>query len=220
MEAKETQLTAEEIKSVTLDYHTNTATVTGVMVEPFTYSHQVRDINFYTGLLRTDRYSGIADLVPITISEERLGSLKQAEAGETISVLGRVRTFDKKSESRPKLFMSVLCKFAALADENTAHRNSVSLVGTICKTPIIRTTPLGKTICDVVLAVSELNTGSNYIPCIAWGPVAEQLSRLGEGDKISILGRWQSRAYEKEDAEGNIVTRVTHEISISHAREV
>ena len=92
--------------------------------------------------------------------------------------------------------------------------NEVVLVGYICKKPIYRQTPFGREISDILLAVNRAYNKSDYIPCIAWGRNARFCQNLEVGSQVKIVGRVQSRIYEKKYEDGTSQTRVAYEVSI------
>ena len=66
-----------------------------------------------------------------------------------------------------------------------------------CKPPIYRTTPFGREITDMLVAVNRSYNKSDYIPTIAWGATPGWRKNLPVGQKIRVEGRIQSREYEK-----------------------
>ena len=92
--------------------------------------------------------------------------------------------------------------------------NEVVLVGYICKKPIYRQTPFGREIADILLAVNRAYNKSDYIPCIAWGRNARFCQNLEVGAQIKLVGRVQSRTYEKKHEDGSVETRVAYEVSV------
>ena len=92
--------------------------------------------------------------------------------------------------------------------------NEVVLVGYICKKPIYRQTPFGREISDILLAVNRAYNKSDYIPSIAWGRNAKFCQNLEVGTQVKIVGRVQSRTYEKKFEDGTSETRVAYEVSI------
>ena len=102
-----------------------------------------------------------------------------------------------------------------VSPEEISEINQIYLVGYICKEPIYRTTPFGREICDVLLAVNRAYNKSDYLPCIAWGRNARFVRELGVGEKLEVQGRIQSRKYQKKIDETNTETRVAYEISLS-----
>ena len=93
------------------------------------------------------------------------------------------------------------------------HDNRLELRGALCKAPVLRRTPLGREICDLLLAVNRPYGRSDYLPCIAWGSLARACGELDVGAKVHITGRLQSRTYRKltEDREEE---RTAYEISV------
>ena len=91
--------------------------------------------------------------------------------------------------------------------------NKVSLSGALCKPPIYRSTPFGREICDMMLAVNRAFGKSDYIPCIAWGRNAQYAARFHVGDQLRLTGRLQSREYQKLLENGEYLTRNAYEVS-------
>ena len=97
--------------------------------------------------------------------------------------------------------------------------NEVSLEGPLCKEPIYRRTPLGREICDVMLAVPRAFHRADYLPCILWGRIAQDIAACHTSDVIRIQGRLQSRIYTKVTPEGN-EERTAYEISALTAQQI
>ena len=92
--------------------------------------------------------------------------------------------------------------------------NEVVLIGYICKKPIYRQTPFGREIADILLAVNRAYNKSDYIPTIAWGRNARFCQNLEVGAQVKIVGRVQSRQYEKKYEDGTSEMKVAYEVSI------
>ncbi len=93
-------------------------------------------------------------------------------------------------------------------------RNEAFLEGYLCRKPYYRVSPLGREICDIMLAVNRIHGKSDYIPCIAWGRNAKFVSTLKVGSKIDVRGRLQSRSYKKIMSDGSCELKVAYELSI------
>ena len=100
-------------------------------------------------------------------------------------------------------------------EEKDEITNEVILIGYVCKKPIYRQTPFGREIADVLLAVNRAYNKSDYIPSIAWGRNARFCQNMEVGTEVRIVGRVQSRKYEKKFEDGTSETRVAYEVSIS-----
>ena len=97
--------------------------------------------------------------------------------------------------------------------------NRILLAGTLCKPPIYRRTPLGREICDIILAVNRRYGRADYLPCIAWGAVAAQAADMRTGQRLTVEGRVQSRVYTKND-NGVLTDRTAYEVSIMRPAEI
>ena len=185
----------------------------GKIVSEMVFSHEVFDEKFYEVNLEIPRLSNFNDIIPITISEKFLNDYK-FDKGTEIAVKGQFRSYNKQQENKSKLVLTVFVREICEIDE-TLNPNTIELVGYICKPPVYRTTPFGREITDVLIAVNRAYNKSDYIPAIAWGRNARFASTLEVGENVKIWGRIQSREYQKKIDEENVITKTAYEISIS-----
>ncbi len=200
----------------TVDLYNNEVELTGIVLGELEFSHDVFGESFYSFTLQIPRLSDVADFIPVTISE-RLMSEYFLRKGDRIEVKGQFRSYNNYSGVGNKLVLTVFARDVELIDEgiNVKNPNYIYLNGFICKEPIYRTTPFGREICDILLAVNRAYNKSDYIPCIAWGRNARYFGNLKTGDNIKIWGRVQSREYQKKLNELEILNKVAYEVSIS-----
>ena len=184
------------------------------------FSHEVYGESFYIFNLEIPRLSGTADCIPITISE-RLISNFDLTVGKQVSIEGQFRSYNTYENQRSRLVLTVFAKDIKeyVEEENEEEReeiisNEVVLTGYICKKPIYRKTPFGREISDILLAVNRAYNKSDYIPCIAWGRNARFCENMEVGTEVKIVGRVQSRMYEKKHEDGTIEPRVAYEVSV------
>ena len=78
----------------------------------------------------------------------------------------------------------------------------------------MRITPMGREICDIMLAVNRKYGRSDYLPCITWGKTAKKASEWGVGTRVELTGRLQSRKYIKT-IDGVPVEKTAFEVSAS-----
>ena len=131
---------------------------------------------------------------------------------------GQLRSFNNKSGSGSRLVISVFAQLLTSAGEEEEDRNRIALRGVICKPPVLRRTPLGRCISDMMLAVNRRYGRADYLPCIAWGQVAMITGNMAVGEALSLEGRVQSRAYTKV-VEGCAQERTAFEVSVMHLVE-
>lgn len=160
--------------------------------------------------LSVRRLSGAEDQLNVMASEGQLSAL-ELSVGDSLTVEGEVRTFNNRSGVGSRLVVSVFAR--SLRQEEGEEENSLELSGTLCKPPSLRTTPLGRVICDMILAVNRRYGRADYLPCIAWGSLAHRCGQLAVGDRLQLSGRLQSRVYTKT-VEGRTEERVAFEVSI------
>lgn len=184
----------------------------GEVETPPEFNHTVKDEDFYSFNLKVARLSGQYDTIPLIISKKLL-FLHDIKKGDKIAVQGQFRSHNKQIDDKRKLLLTVFVK-NVLEWDNSANANVVELGGFICKPSIYRTTPFSREICDVLLAVNRNFNKSDYIPCIAWGINAQIVSKLNVSAPLKIIGRIQSRDYNKSTDNGT-VTKTAYEVSIS-----
>lgn len=196
-------------------FETNSAVLAGVVVSPPIISHKSYGETFYCFSLGVDRKSGYRDNIQIIVSERLVWNV-EFQPGDHVEIIGQVRTYNEESDGKNKLNIVVFTREFKLCDidDPVEHENKIDLEGFLCKKPIARVSPLGREICDLMLAVNRMYNKSDYIPCIAWGRNAGYASCLDVGTKINITGRIQSREYRKRDEEGNITVKTAYEVSI------
>lgn len=193
---------------------TNRADLMGVVLSPPEFSHKSYGEIFYSFYLGIDRKSGYRDCVQIIISE-RLTLETSIELDSNVKISGQVRTYNEIREGKNKLNVVIFAReFHKLEEEEILFENKIYLEGFACKKPLKRMSPLGREICDIMLAVNRMYNKSDYIPCIAWGRNATFAGSLAVGTKIMLDGRIQSREYRKKDEEGNVTVKTAYEVSV------
>lgn len=200
----------------------NYLTLVGKVTGEKKFSHEIYGERFYIFNLSIPRLSGNADIIPITVSE-RLIKEDTLQEGKKLLIKGQFRSYNSYENEKNRLILTVFAKDVMLVEEEEEESdivrkdiitNEVVLVGYICKKPIYRQTPFGREISDLLLAVNRAYNKSDYIPCIAWGRNARFCQNLEVGSQVKVVGRVQSRKYEKKHEDGSIETRVAYEVSI------
>ena len=197
----------------------NIAELCGAVLSELKFSHTTYGEIFYTFVLGIERRSGYIDEINIMVSE-RLIFENSPRINDFVEIKGQVRTYNELSEGRNKLNVVVFAKEICLSESFGYNENYVYLEGFLCKEPIKRTSPLGRDICDLMLAVNRMYNKSDYIPCIAWGRNAGYAESLGVGTKLSVEGRIQSREYRKKLEDGSSEVRKAFEVSIVKIEEI
>ncbi|MBR3640421.1 MAG: single-stranded DNA-binding protein [Oscillibacter sp.] len=176
-------------------------------------SHEARDVPFYRLMLEVPRLSGQSDLLPLLLRGDMLA---QVSDGARVRVSGQFRSYNNRSGEGRRLVLSVYA-LALLPPQDEAC-NRITLVGALCKPPVFRRTPLGRSICDLMLAVPRRCGRADYLPLIAWGQLAARTAALCVGDPLALSGRIQSRLYRKVTEQGEEV-RTAYEVSVMELSE-
>ncbi|MCL2406810.1 MAG: single-stranded DNA-binding protein [Defluviitaleaceae bacterium] len=195
----------------------NYAALAGKVVSDPEFSHEVYGEGFYIVQLEVQRLSQTYDILPVTISERLMGQ-DNIHLGSFLDVYGQIRSYNSYSEAegRNKLVLTVFARdIEVLDDFPPRNTNEIFLNGYICKPPVFRTTPFGREITDMLVAVNRSYNKSDYVPVITWGRNARFCGRLAVSDNVMLWGRLQSRPYQKKYDDGRIEDKVAFEVSAS-----
>lgn len=208
----------------------NKVFVSGRIEAEFDFSHEVLWEKFYRTRVRVERLSGTEDLVPIVVSDLLIGRerMKTSLEGKWVEVAGQFRSYNKLGEDgRRHLDLFLFVTAINIYDdedelEEVTNANLIYLDGYLCKTPVFRKTPLRRQITDLLIAVNRPYGKTDFIPCIAWGRVAQWASEFEVGNRVKLYGRVQSREYFKrfsKDTEAGEY-RDAYEISVMRMQKV
>ena len=189
----------------------NRIVAAGRLEDSLTLSHEVMNEPFYAGTLLVKRLSGAVDRLPVTIPGKLL-AVSEIDYDKLMLMSGQVRSYNKVVDGSGRLMVTLFVQNMAETAENDTM-NKVTLTGVLCKPPIYRSTPFGREICDMRLAVNRAFGKSDYSPCIAWGRNAQYAARFGVGDQLRLSGRLQSREYQKLLENGEYMIRNAYEVS-------
>ena len=192
-----------------MEHAVNQITLRGALLNLPRYSHENHSKRFFRFTLEVPRLSGAVDLLPVVMEESVLNRM-DLSGGEMLTVTGQIRSHNQRIAGHRRLLIFVYAQ--SIAAEDGEPINDVCLEGTLCREPTYRRTPLGREICDVMLAVPRAFHRADYLPCILWGRTAQEASRCHTRDTLQISGRLQSRIYTKLTEDG-AEERTAYEIS-------
>ena len=197
-----------------MEHTENTILLRGELQGLPQFSHENHHKRFFRFLLGVERLSGAVDLLPV-IAEESVLEKINLSGGQMLRVEGQIRSHNLRQDGVRRLLIFVFA--SSICAEDGPPMNEVSLCGPLCRTPLYRRTPLGREICDAMLAVPRAFHRADYLPCILWGRTAGQIALCRTGDWICLKGRLQSRVYTKLTEEG-AQERTAYEISAMSAQ--
>ena len=192
-----------------MEHTANQITLRGSLASLPRFSHENHGRRFFRFSLQVPRLSGTVDTLPV-IAEEGILQNTDISDGEMLTVAGQIRSHNVRSDGKRHLLIFVFAN--AILCEDGQPINDVILEGPICREPTYRRTPLGREICDVMLAIPRAFRRADYLPCILWGRTALEVSRCHTRDILQIRGRLQSRIYTKV-MENSTEERTAYEIS-------
>lgn len=193
----------------------NEAFLRGEVVTAPGFSHRNHGREYGTFCLAVRRFSGVFDRLNVIAPMEMLDQCPLT-LGDTVQVRGEVRSYNNRTGEGSRLVITVYAR--AIDREGEEHENRLVLSGALCKKPVLRRTPLGRDICDLLLAVNRKYGRADYLPCIAWGALARKCAARDVGERIRLTGRLQSRGYIKK-LEDRSEERVAYEVSIMQLSE-
>ncbi len=192
-----------------MEHITNAVTLRGSLQTLPQFSHENHGKRFLRFYLEVPRLSGAVDILPVVVDEELFGQIDPT-AGAMLTVTGQVRSHNQRTDGVRRLLIFVFA--SSVIAEDGEPLNDVILEGPLCRDPTFRLTPLGREICDAMLAVPRAFHRADYLPCILWGRIAQEISRCHTRDVICVHGRLQSRVYTKLTDDGP-QERTAYEIS-------
>lgn len=192
-----------------MEHTENTILLRGELLELPQFSHENHSKRFYRFLLSVPRLSGNVDILPV-IAEEAVLNAMDLSGGEMLRVTGQIRSHNNRENGIRRLLIFVFA--SEIVPEDGDPVNTVTLSGPLCRNPTYRRTPLGREICDVMLAIPRAFHRADYLPCILWGRTAQDIALCHTSDRIRIHGRLQSRSYTKQTDDGP-EERTAYEIS-------
>ena len=192
----------------------NEVLLEGIPLSSPELSHENHGTRFYRFLLEVPRLSGTPDVLPILLPEAMRYSVAE---DDPLRICGQLRSFNNRSGIGNKLVLTVYAR--ELLTPQGEYCNQITLSGSLCKPPVFRRTPLGRSICDLMLAVPRHYGRADYLPVIGWGQLAVQASQLHVGDSLTLEGRVQSRTYQKVLEDGSVEQRTAYEVSMMHLLE-
>lgn len=197
-----------------LNEETNNVILVGSISNGFSYSHEKYGEKFYRTEIITTRKSGVNDSIPVIVSE-RLVEIGQCSVQKRYKIEGQLRTYNCHDEDKTRLILYVFVKNIEIVDDSIKDQNEITLMGYLCKEPIYRKTPNGREITDTIIAVNRLYGKSDYLPCICWGRNARFSSSFQIGTRVKLIGRVQSRQYEKR-TDDSIMMKTAFEVSVNN----
>ena len=192
-----------------MEHTANQITLRGSLASMPQFSHENHGRRFFRFILEVPRLSGTVDNLPV-IAEETILLNTDLSDGQMLTIAGQVRSHNIRSDGKRHLLIFVFAN--AMICEDGEPINDVLLQGPICREPTYRRTPLGREICDVMLAIPRAFRRADYLPGILWGRTALEASRCHTRDILQIRGRLQSRIYTKLTESGS-EERTAYEIS-------
>ena len=192
-------------------WNENHAVLRGTAAAEPVFSHTNHGVDFFLFPLTVPRLSGAEDRLNVVAPAPLLAGFPLT-SGRRVEVAGEVRTFNNRTGPGSRLVITLLAR--ALTETEEPPCNQLTLSGVLCKPPILRRTPLGREICDLMLAVNRRYGRADYLPCIAWGALAQRCAGLAVGDSVTLEGRLQSRLYQKV-VEGAVQERTAFEVSVT-----
>jgi len=193
---------------------TNRAEMIGFVEDEAVFNHELFGEKFYTFTLKIPRLSGASDYIKVMVSERLMADFPIV-VGEKVEIEGQFRSYNSYQNGENRLILTVFAKDIKAPSEENKNPNSLFLDGFVCKEPVYRTTPFGREITDILLAVNRTYNKSDYIPVIAWGRNARYCRSFNVGERVRIWGRVQSREYQKKIDEETTVTKTAYEVSVS-----
>lgn len=163
-------------------------------------SYSVKNKKFSKWIIKVARKSGVIDYLPVVIADGLVKGEKLS-VGDCVVITGDMRSHDWKTPVGISLLVFGHAYTVEKIDQITLREiqepNIVEITSYVCQVPTFRKTKFDRVISDIKISCNRLtnNTKVDYIPTIAWGPVAIFAKSRRPGDLIKLVGRFQSRTF-------------------------
>ena len=177
-------------------------------------SHNINGVQYNKANLIVKREDGNEDVVSL-----KFKSLSNPYGEDDFAELcGNIRSYSHKDDTGHN--KGDVYVFTYFDKPETDDVNAFELSGRICKIDSIRTSASGKKHIHFIVANNLVVQSSNitlnaYLPCIAWGELAEKASTYKVNDSVVLKGSLHSREYVKQLEDGNVEVRVAHELLVN-----
>ena len=121
---------------------TNKAILCGMPLAEPVFSHISRQERFFSFPLEVARLSGNVDRLNVILREELLRDFSPSRAG-LLRIEGELRSFNNRSGEGSRLVITVFAQ-ELQTPETAVWINEVELIGSLCKPPNHRITPMGR----------------------------------------------------------------------------
>ena len=194
----------------------NLVVITGAVTKQPEFVRETHDTKIYRIEIAVKRKSDVTDILPVELPEKLLDE-GLLSVGNKVKVMGYYRSANVTEGEKNHVILYIYAKELSITDEEDS--NFIFLNGYLCKEPVYRTTPLGKEICEFILAVNRPIDGADYIPCLTWGAEADKAKKYKVGDNVELHGRIQSRVYAKTENEQR-ESRIAYEVSAGKSKKI
>ena len=192
----------------------NEVRLVGTISSNVVLDHETKHGKMYKFMISVSRTSGVIDELPVIITEKMFESeIDNLEVGKLCTILGEYRSYSFDHHVR----LLVLAKQIYNYDDDKIN-NEAAFVGYIAKSNQTRTTPKGKKIKDIIVAVNHSFGRTAYIPCVVWNDERYDKKATEVGSRVSVVGRIQSREYTKRYGDDTVENKIAYEVSISNIK--
>ena len=187
------------------------------VINNITYSHTIGTTDYDKAEIIVPKYNG-EDVLQLRFKHYS----NTYENGEQIALVGNIRSYSEKLETKNKVHLYVFTYFDKPENDSEEEVvwNNFEVDGRICKIDNIRTSANGKQNIHFILANNIISKNTHqklntYIPMVAFGDTAVEIAKLHVSDKIQVTGKLNSREYIKKLDDGTLETRMAYEGIVS-----
>lgn len=185
------------------------------MIRNIEYSHTIGTIDYDKAELVVPKYKGEEDVIPLRFKKFS----NKYEENQNISIIGNIRSYSEKlnnGKNHVHLYVFTYFDLPGVPEDGKELINDLTIDGRICKIDPIRIGSDGKQSIHFILANNIISEQSHqklntYLPFVAFGKNAIEISKLNISDKININGRINSRLYKKALENNEIEIRTAYE---------
>lgn len=193
------------------------------IIDDIQFSHKVGEVEYNKANITVKNSNGKDSILSLIFKKFSNTYSNRDE----VTIQGNVRSYSHEVGGKNKVDLYVFTYFnepenlQVTTDEQGNEEpisNTLEIDGRICAMKELRTLTNGKNNVQFILAnniIKDRTKLSNYLPCIAWGRLAKEMSQLTVNTPIKIYGELRSREYKKYISAEDFELRVAHELLVT-----
>lgn len=192
------------------NWDNNSAIIAGCVIDTPIYEFSIGDKSYYHMTISARRLSGVEDLVPCYIEDNKVAYISKFDYVEVTGYIRTKHVMDSAGKNHTKVYIEV-----HEVNPYTCDKNRVDFIAHKYSDIEVRLTPRGYRVCDTRVINNLPNRIGNLIPILLWGKNTDRFADVLLNSVVGITGRFQSREYDKFYEDGTEEKKTAYEVSVT-----